>query len=182
MLVDTFIVPPNTFRPTNSDFHGLILPVIAGLAAYHTFMDLTTQKKMIEALKSGFISRKPRICVQTLTVMLLEMPDILTKHLPEILLDMSKMTTSVSVAIPVLEFLSTLSRLPNHRFANFVMVQYMYVFAMSLPYTNPFRYDHYTVSLAHHVIAGWFLKCRLPFRRNLVNYIIAVRKIIIYLS
>lgn len=49
----------------------------------------------------------------------------------------------------------------------------MYVFAISLPYTNPSRYDHYTVSLAHHVIAGWFLKCRLPLRRNLVNYIIA---------
>lgn len=48
----------------------------------------------------------------------------------------------------------------------------MYVFAISLPYTNPHKYDHYTVSLAHHVIAGWFLKCRLQLRRNFVNYII----------
>lgn len=48
----------------------------------------------------------------------------------------------------------------------------MYVFAISIPYTNPHKYDHYTVSLAHHVIAGWFLKCRLPLRRNFVNYII----------
>lgn len=50
----------------------------------------------------------------------------------------------------------------------------MYVFAISVPYTNPYKYDHYTVSLAHHVIAGWFLKCRLPLRRNFVNYIIKV--------
>lgn len=48
----------------------------------------------------------------------------------------------------------------------------MYVFAISVPYTNPYKYDHYIVSLAHHVIAGWFLKCRLPLRRNFVNYII----------
>lgn len=48
----------------------------------------------------------------------------------------------------------------------------MYVFAISIPYTNPHKYDHYTVSLAHHVIAGWFLKCRLPLRRNFVNYVI----------
>lgn len=62
--------------------------------------------------------------------------------------------------------------MPSNRFANFVDVQYMYVFAISLPYTNPHKYDHYTVSLAHHVIAGWFLKCKLPLRRNFVYYIL----------
>lgn len=72
---------------------------------------------------------------------------------------------------------SALNRLSSRRFANFVVVQYMYVFAISVPYTNPYKYDHYTVSLAHHVIAGWFLKCRLPLRRNFVNYIIKVSKI-----
>lgn len=56
-------------------------------------------------------------------------------------------------------------------FANFVADQYMAVFAISLPYTNPFRYNHYTVSLAHHVIAVWFLKCRLPFRKDFVKFI-----------
>lgn len=48
----------------------------------------------------------------------------------------------------------------------------MYVFAISLPYTNPHKYDHYTVSLAHHVIAGWFLKCKLSWRRGFVLYIL----------
>lgn len=56
-------------------------------------------------------------------------------------------------------------------FANFVADQYMAVFAISLPYTNPFKYNHYTVSLAHHVIAVWFLKCRLPFRKDFVKFI-----------
>lgn len=50
----------------------------------------------------------------------------------------------------------------------------MSVFAILLPYTNPFKYDHYTVSLAHHVIAVWFLKCRLPFRRDFVRFITTV--------
>lgn len=59
-------------------------------------------------------------------------------------------------------------------FASFVGDQYMSVFAISLPYTNPFKYNHYTVSLAHHVIAVWFLKCRLPFRRDFVKFIITV--------
>uniref|UniRef100_A0A0K8W394 Tuberin n=1 Tax=Bactrocera latifrons TaxID=174628 RepID=A0A0K8W394_BACLA len=63
--------------------------------------------------------------------------------------------------------------MPNQYFTNFIPRQYMYVFAISLPYTKPNRYDHYTVSLAHHVIAGWFLKCKLDMRKNFVTYIIS---------
>lgn len=59
-------------------------------------------------------------------------------------------------------------------FASFVEDQYMSVFAILLPYTNPSRYNHYVVSLAHHVIAAWFLKCRLSYRRNFVRFIIHV--------
>lgn len=69
-------------------------------------------------------------------------------------------------------FVAALSRLPSKDFVNFTQTQYLYVFAISLPYTNPHKYDHYTVSLAHHVIAGWFLKCRLSLRRDFVLYII----------
>ena len=36
------------------------------------------------------------------------------------------------------------------------------------------RYSHYTVSLAHHVIAMWFLKCRIPYRKGFVRFIIKV--------
>ena len=36
------------------------------------------------------------------------------------------------------------------------------------------RYSHYTVSLAYHVMAMWFLKCRLPFRKGFVSFIIKV--------
>lgn len=109
---------------------------------------------------------------------------------------MSRMMTTLNVAVPVLEFLSSkffafkvvikqvffvkyqhffttaLSRLPSRLFTNFTQTQYMYVFAISLPYTNPHKYDHYTVSLAHHVIAGWFLKCRLSLRKDFVKYIL----------
>lgn len=66
-----------------------------------------------------------------------------------------------------------LTRLPKV-FASFVEDQYMSVFAILLPYTNPSRYNHYVVSLAHHVIAAWFLKCRLSYRRNFVRFIIHV--------
>jgi len=72
-----------------------------------------------------------------------------------------------------LNYISALTRLPKV-FASFIGDQYMSVFAILLPYTNPFKYNHYTVSLAHHVIAVWFLKCRLPFRRDFVKFITTV--------
>lgn len=70
--------------------------------------------------------------------------------------------------------LTVLIHLSNHLFTNFTPMHNMYVFAISLPYTKPHRYDHYTVSLAHHVIAGWFLKCKLELRKNCVGYIKSV--------
>ncbi|XP_039291005.1 LOW QUALITY PROTEIN: tuberin [Nilaparvata lugens] len=123
------------------------------------------------AMFLGLASRSARQCVTALTVCTLELRDAMVKLLPEVLLNLSKITATVHIAIPMLEFLSTLTRIPKV-FYSFVGDQYMSVFAISLPYTNPFKYNHYTVSLAHHVIAVWFLKCRLPFRRDFVKFII----------
>lgn len=40
--------------------------------------------------------------------------------------------------------------------------------------SNPIRFNQYIVSLAHHVIAMWFIRCRLPFRKDFVQYITKV--------
>lgn len=52
----------------------------------------------------------------------------MVKLLPEVLLNLSKISATVHIAIPILEFLSTLTQLPKV-FANFVGDQYMSVFA-----------------------------------------------------
>ena len=73
----------------------------------------------------------------------------------------------------MLEFLSTLISLPKV-FASFSTEQFLSVFTIILPYiqcrayTNPFKFNHYTVSLARHVIIMWFLKCRLTQRKDFV--------------
>ncbi|XP_059607432.1 tuberin [Phlebotomus argentipes] len=170
-IVDGYISTAG--KPSLSDFHLLVLPAIAALITYHQYLDTRTLKSIIDVLKLGLFCRNPRVCVHALTLMTLEIPDTFLRYAPEVLLEMSKISNTTAVAIPVLEFLSTLSRLPNHRFANFVQRQYMCFFAIALPYTNPYRYDHYTVSLAHHVIAAWFLKCRLCLRNTFVKYILA---------
>ena len=103
--------------------------------------------------------------------------------------DFSKISATVHIAVPVLEFLSTLISLPQvssirppsllfsfnpiiQVFGGFKETQFLMVFAITLPYTNPFKFNHYTVSLAHHVIIMWFLKCRLANRKDFVKFII----------
>lgn len=85
----------------------MILAAIASLVPYHQHLNQRTQKEMIESLRNGLFLRNPRVCVNALTVMLLEIPDMLLRQLPEVLLQMSKMSSTVTVAVPVLEFLSS---------------------------------------------------------------------------
>ncbi|CAG9773906.1 unnamed protein product [Ceutorhynchus assimilis] len=155
-----------------ADFHSNISLVLVNLSSYHSYLDNPSQTKMIrcimKCIQSAPKSSKPSI--SALTICTLEMKDVMVKILPEVLLNLSKMSPTNHVAVPVLEFLSTMTQLPTI-FANFVADQYMAVFAVALPYSNPFRFNHYIVSLAHHVIAVWFLKCRLTFRRDFVRFI-----------
>lgn len=172
------------------DFHAAVLPVLSSLASYHAYLETSHQQKMIRCLYKFCIGpRCSRQCITALTTCTLEMNEVMVKMLPDVLLTLSKISATVHIAIPILEFLSskynyikTFIRKLINRFclaitilpsiyASFVGDQYMAIFAISLPYTNPFKYNHYTVSLAHHVIAVWFLKCRLPFRKDFVRFI-----------
>ena len=74
--------------------------------------------------------------------------------LPEVLLNLSKISTTVHTATPVLELLTLFQS--DQRFN---AEQFLPVFVITFPDTNPFKCNHFTVSLAHHVII-WFHKCR----------------------
>lgn len=92
-------------KPSISDFYAMVLPTIAGLIPYHQYFHSRTQTRIIESLQ--MCSRHPRVCVQALTIAMFEMPEMMLRHLPDILLEMSKMATTLNVAVPVLEFLSS---------------------------------------------------------------------------
>lgn len=62
---------------------------------------------MSTILVKGLYSKTPRVSVHAFTLMLLEMPEMMLRHLPDILLEISKVTTTINVAVPVLEFLSS---------------------------------------------------------------------------
>ncbi|KAG9337414.1 hypothetical protein JZ751_028835 [Albula glossodonta] len=243
---------PDGFSRT--DVQLAVVPVLTALTSYHSYLEQSRQvrpdpllrncalscasllsisgalpRELVQCLETGLIYRCAKQCVVALTMCTVEMPDIMIKLLPALIVKLTHISATVTMASPMLEFLSskpppltrprpnsavlwdnagpkfglvcsrrasvfpplclscshggagnaavhcgvavwTLVRLP-HLYANFVAEQYVSVFAISLPYTNPSKFNQYIVSLAHHVIAMWFIRCRLTFRKDFVQYI-----------
>ncbi|XP_061625572.1 tuberin isoform X4 [Phyllopteryx taeniolatus] len=155
---------------SRTDVQLAVVPVLTAITSYHTYLEQSRQRELVQCLETGLIYRCAKQCVVALTMCTVEMPDIMIKLLPALIVKLTHISATVAMASPMLEFLSTLVRLP-HLYANFVAEQYVSVFAISLPYTNPSKFNQYIVSLAHHVIAMWFIRCRLPFRKDFVQYI-----------
>ncbi|XP_029802286.1 tuberin [Suricata suricatta] len=155
---------------SRTDLHLAVVPVLTALISYHNYLDKTRQREMVYCLEQGLVYRCASQCVVALAVCSVEMPDVIIKALPVLVVKLTHISATASMAVPLLEFLSTLARLP-HLYRNFAAEQYASVFAISLPYTNPSKFNQYIVCLAHHVIAMWFIRCRLPFRKDFVPYI-----------
>ncbi|XP_054850623.1 tuberin isoform X2 [Eublepharis macularius] len=155
---------------SRNDLHLAVVPVLTALISYHSYLDKTKQREVVYCLEHGLIYRCANQCVVALSICSVEMPEIVIKALPVLIVKLTHISATANMAIPLLEFLSTLARLP-HLYRNFAAEQYASVFAISLPYTNPSKFNQYIVCLAHHVIAMWFIKCRLPFRKDFVPYI-----------
>uniref|UniRef100_A0A2K5SDH7 Tuberin n=3 Tax=Cebus imitator TaxID=2715852 RepID=A0A2K5SDH7_CEBIM len=155
---------------SRTDLHLAVVPVLTALISYHNYLDKTKQREMVYCLEQGLVHRCASQCVVALSICSVEMPDIIIKALPVLVVKLTHISATASMAVPLLEFLSTLARLP-HLYRNFAAEQYASVFAISLPYTNPSKFNQYIVCLAHHVIAMWFIRCRLPFRKDFVPFI-----------
>ncbi|NXX40832.1 TSC2 protein, partial [Tricholaema leucomelas] len=155
---------------SRTDLHLAVVPVLTALISYHNYLDKAKQREIVYCLEHGLIYRCANQCVVALSVCSVEMPDIIIKALPVLIVKLTHISATAIMAIPLLEFLSTLARLP-HLYRNFAAEQYASVFAISLPYTNPSKFNQYIVCLAHHVIAMWFIRCRLPFRKDFVPFI-----------
>jgi len=111
---------PQKFQRT--DFQAYLYPILTALVSYHSHLDNAQQLRIVKGLERGLVSRSAQMCIVALATCTLEMKDTMHKLLPEVLLSLSKITPKVNIAIPVLEFLSTLIHLPRV-FASFVQDQ-----------------------------------------------------------
>ncbi|MPC28141.1 Tuberin [Portunus trituberculatus] len=157
-----------------AEFHSYLYPVLATLVAHHRHIGPDTQQKMIRIFQGGVINRNSaQLCIECVTLCVMEMPVAMGKNISRIISHYSKITQCVSHSQAMLEFLSTLLHFPA-MYSSFVQQQFMPIFAIAIPYTNPFKFNHYIVSLAYHVIALWFLKCPIHIRKYAAKYITTV--------
>uniref|UniRef100_A0A3P9K8F0 TSC complex subunit 2 n=1 Tax=Oryzias latipes TaxID=8090 RepID=A0A3P9K8F0_ORYLA len=135
------VPPPHRLKKTpevfsRTDVQLAVVPVLTAVTSYHVYLEQSRQRELVQCLETGLIYRCAKQCVVALTMCTVEMPDIMIKLLPALIVKLTHISATVAMASPMLEFLSTLVRLP-HLYANFVAEQYVSVFAISLPYTNP---------------------------------------------
>lgn len=90
-----------------TEFQSYVFPVIAAISSYHSNLEPSQQQRCIKCLEYGLASRCASQCVMALTTCTLEMRDAMYKLLPEVLLNLSKISATVVIAIPILEFLSS---------------------------------------------------------------------------
>ncbi|KAG9509350.1 Tuberin [Fragariocoptes setiger] len=144
---------------------------LASMVYYRNEMDSKIHKLLLSSFENILkFSRQPRVSL--FTTCLIEMQDSLDmmRFLPQILMKLSKFSATVHLAMSQLEFLSYLILFPK-LYENFAGDEYICIFAIALPYTNPFKFNEYVISMAHRVIAMWFLRCRPSFRTEFVDYI-----------
>uniref|UniRef100_A0A3Q0RWB6 Tuberin n=1 Tax=Amphilophus citrinellus TaxID=61819 RepID=A0A3Q0RWB6_AMPCI len=131
---------------SRTDVQLAVIPVLTAITSYHNYLEQSRQRELVQCLETGLIYRCAKQCVVALTMCTVEMPDIMIKLLPALIVKLTHISATVAMASPMLEFLSKSQNLSS-------------------------MFNQYIVSLAHHVIAMWFIRCRLPFRKDFVQYI-----------
>ncbi|KAG0240308.1 Tuberous sclerosis 2-like protein [Mortierella sp. GBA43] len=128
------------------NLHILAYRVLVILLCYHTKFganELHELHDLVHAFVVG-LSRQAtcaKICIHALAVCCYELPQSMTKYLSATVLKLSQIMSTATISVHILEFLSTVARLPM-LYSNFVESDYKRVFGIAL------KYIQYTHSVA----------------------------------
>lgn len=94
---------------TKSEFDRFVYPLLESLIVYGKDMDPNHQTELLKAIQIGLQNRSyNRYIMQALTSCLMELQDPkVVKHLPELLLIISKISATKALAVPKMSFLSS---------------------------------------------------------------------------
>lgn len=70
-------------------------------------VSVLSQREIVYCLEHGLIYRCANQCVVALSVCSVEMPDIIIKALPVLIVKLTHISATANMAIPLLEFLSS---------------------------------------------------------------------------
>ncbi|KAG0304418.1 Tuberous sclerosis 2-like protein [Dissophora globulifera] len=143
---------PDSLRnlPLNAkrhNIHILAYKVLIILLCYHSKFSTKELHDLVHAFVVG-LSRQAtcaKICIHALAVCCYELPQSMTKHLSATVLKLSQIMSTATISVHILEFLSTVARLPM-LYSNFVENDYKRVFGIALKYI---QYTHSVPGSVH---------------------------------
>ncbi|KAJ1547753.1 Tuberous sclerosis 2-like protein [Cladochytrium tenue] len=167
---------PETAR--KSDAYLLLFHLLSAVVPYKHLFSRQEIAEIISCFETGLQKWQttPRFALHTLSVCLFEFPHHMNRFVPNVILTLSRMTSS-SVAPYILEFLASLGRFPD-LYVNCSKTDFERVFGIALRavqsstgHTTASAVSKYVIRLAFYVITAWFVNLKIPDRRNYVPFI-----------
>lgn len=140
----TFHTPPNSTGMKKAEVAACIFEILAKLLAFREDFAQSEEDELVRTFLLGIGSwdGTTRYCIHALSICNLEIPLSVTKSLNAILAKMAQIITLPHIAVHVLEFLASMSRLPDV-FANLRDEEIRTVFGICVRYLQTAREHRY---------------------------------------
>ncbi|KAI0012781.1 hypothetical protein F4779DRAFT_614225 [Xylariaceae sp. FL0662B] len=132
--------PPNVTGLRRADVAICLFHTLTMILSYHQHFQKGEVDEIVRTFVHGIATweRSAKCCIHALTICCHELPSSTGKALVTILQKMAQIITQPHVAMPILEFLACLSRLPS-LYVNFREDEYRIVFGISFRYLQYVR-------------------------------------------
>lgn len=151
----TFHEPPGYTLLKKADVAVCLFHILTVLISYHTHFEKSEEDELVRTFLHGIGSweRTSKWCIHALTVCCHELPLSSSKSLDNIVQKMSQIITQPQIAIHILEFLTTVARMPElHK--NFREDEFKMVFGVSFRYLQYVRDQRERVTAASSSRSG----------------------------
>ncbi|KAF2734876.1 hypothetical protein EJ04DRAFT_492681 [Polyplosphaeria fusca] len=143
----TFKEPPAYTSLKKADVAVCLFHVLTMIISYHDHFEKSEEDDLVKTFLHGIghWDRTSKWCIHALSVCCQEMPLSVSKTMENIIQKMSQIITKPSIAIHILEFLTSLARMPELR-KNFREDEFKTVFGVSFRYLQHVRDQRERVS------------------------------------
>ncbi|KAH8726029.1 tuberin [Phaeosphaeriaceae sp. PMI808] len=131
--------PPHTLLK-RADVAVCLFHVLTVILSYHEYFEKSEEDDLVKSFLQGIVQwdRTSKWCIHALSVCCFELPLSVSKSLDAIIQKMSQIITKPAIAIHILEFLTSLARLPD-LYKNFREDEFKLVFGVCFRYLQHIR-------------------------------------------
>jgi hypothetical protein len=151
----SFHEPPLHTLSKKADVAVCIFHVLTVIISYHEYFEKSEEDDLVKAFLQGIVQwdRTSKWCIHAISVCCFEVPLSVSKSLDGIIQKMSQIITKPATAIHILEFLTSLARLPE-LFKNFREDEFKTVFGVCFRYLQHIRDQRDRASHGNHTHGG----------------------------